>query len=918
MKRNVKRTPIEASGVPQWRAELRGERSAVFWCTEHARPVTRQTAHRHRVSGRECCYFKYTIGSTLWMPYELVLPTRLRPKLVAGHSHEEKKSTTSTSLQGEPAEGGGEEEGEGEAFNMQTENAFDITIPDGREEELQEETREYRVEPEMAVSHRVEDEDAGNVDDEVNDPPFNMGIDVEQETEGSRVLQGGYSNMTSTPTTKSTQGDGMLERSWTITSEHYDHPAALELACVIIENNLTQYTVDRMLWVMKLDSQHSYDQKYINSLCNSLKTVKEYQPGHNSICSFFHHILSSPMLSSRCEWYTRKSKAMGPIKMYTDLIDGSEFKELCDQHPEYDAEGRRIYTGALCLYIDSGEASSGSMAASNTIIHAYCGNLNRRLRNMEEFSCPLSIYRGAHRDVYKQLRIIIDELEAQHNEGTVMVDSAIEREVRVYIHLLLINADSQMRWIIGSVNPPSQSSASFGHVTDPRSLELCLMCHERRPNFGQAQEGRPRSYEESVDVATRLRTGALTQQERENVIRNAGLHKEVAENPLFMSETLNHRLFNPHQQITHDTLHTELLGNSKKLAKYVYDSTTPTVRELINNRVRALIRRGHCKRIDINQCQMWSGRDIRQFIRVAPVILQNIQEIPDDLYMCIELEAELLWYLTCPEWSTVLEGEFIQCYTQQRKLQQVLFPDDNSINQHNVCHVIENVHRFGPVHVWDAQIGEASMGSAGQYADHTSRWSCDFSLKRMTQRFSVAVWKAAEYCKKLDSELIRDETGATELFGKMIRIWQFCSQDRLIGAVNRALRVDECITVDAGKPTVQIKYANMILKVGQHVFFYTDAVEPNQGIDLGEIMSIDSHDPKNPTLHIRFLVWEGRHSTAKPLNRRTLYYDMEFDYKVENVMRTVDVCPEFTPGTSHFSQHSLKLCPFLGDPLFSS
>ena len=503
----LKPEPIDAILVPHWKAEQMGEDTAVFWCTNHSKPVSRRTAYRHiSNTERQCCFFKETSEGLMWKPFTLVLDTKLRRS----------KKKDELAMTSELSDGTGISE-------ILTRKTYETaTIQAGEKGKEEERNRDVElvqsqedIGEEMIVTQKFDDDDAGNIDDEVNDPPFNMVPPVTLDSEDATLVSTEGITAVTDAIHEPNFESPFLKKGWTIPPEHYKHPAAMELACLIIENNLTQYTVDRQIWVMQQDSTHIYGRKYINSLCDGLRTVKQYHPGHNSIYSFFQHVLSCPMLVSRCIWSSNESQPAMPVNLYSDLTDGKKFKEYCKQHPKYDAEGRIVYTGVLCLYIDSGEASAGSMAGSNTIIHAYCGNLNRHLRNMEEFSCPLSIYRGPHRDVYKYLRVILDELDSHQATGVVMLDSARQVEVRLYVHLLLISADSQMRWIIGSVNPPSQSERAFSHETDPRSLELCLMCHERRPNFGLAQAGRARSYEESVDVTVRLQLENPNQRERE-------------------------------------------------------------------------------------------------------------------------------------------------------------------------------------------------------------------------------------------------------------------------------------------------------------------------------------------------------------------------------------------------------------------
>lgn len=143
-----------------------------------------------------------------------------------------------------------------------------------------------------------------------------------------------------------------------------------------------------------------------------------------------------------------------------------------------------------------------------------------------------------------------------------------------------------------------------------------------------------------------------------------GLHKEVLQNPLFDGSLL--ALFDPHVQIPHDILHSELLGISKKLAQATLTYASASAVKLIEKRVVQLARQGKCNYVDIKKCGKWTGRDIKQFIRIAPIILEGIAGIPSNLVQCCHYEAQVLWYLSNPEWVTAINDDFTATYQKQR------------------------------------------------------------------------------------------------------------------------------------------------------------------------------------------------------------------------------------------------------------
>lgn len=248
--------------------------------------------------------------------------------------------------------------------------------------------------------------------------------------------------------------------------------------------------------------------------------------------------------------------------------------------------------------------------------------------------------------------------------GTVMVDASTGRSVRLFIHMLLIGADSQMRWIIGSVNPPTTgASSAFGHEISEECTQTCLKCNAARAQFHEARSYQQRNFAAAVDAVVQLQalppasvvseaillllSISCSTQEHMNLRRSLALHKAVGSNPLFRREIALH--FNPFVQIPHDVLHCELLGISKKLAELVAASS-PAVQQLLNRRIAALCDARVCKRFKIGAVARWNGRDLKQFIRVAMVLLPGVPGISEDLATCCILESQLLWFLTNLEW----------------------------------------------------------------------------------------------------------------------------------------------------------------------------------------------------------------------------------------------------------------------------
>lgn len=114
--------------------------------------------------------------------------------------------------------------------------------------------------------------------------------------------------------------------------------------------------------------------------------------------------------------------------------------------------------------------------------------------------------------------------------------------------------------------------------------------------------------------------------------------------------------------------------------------------------------------------------------------------LPSQLVRLCELESEVIWFLRSPEWPSVISGQFATVYSEARLLFHAIFPDDNSINQHNVCHVQSSLSQLGPPVSTDAQRPESYLGKLGKFCKNSSKWKCHFVLKRMSQIFSLAIW----------------------------------------------------------------------------------------------------------------------------------------------------------------------------------
>jgi hypothetical protein len=70
-------------------------------------------------------------------------------------------------------------------------------------------------------------------------------------------------------------------------------------------------------------------------------------------------------------------------------------------------------------------------------------------------------------------------------EGTVMWDSYLKCQVWVFIHVLIIGADLQMRPLLASVNLPGMGSGlAFGkHKVSEDSTRVCLMYNAPQADF---------------------------------------------------------------------------------------------------------------------------------------------------------------------------------------------------------------------------------------------------------------------------------------------------------------------------------------------------------------------------------------------------------------------------------------------------
>lgn len=89
-----------------------------------------------------------------------------------------------------------------------------------------------------------------------------------------------------------------------------------------------------------------------------------------------------------------------------------------------------------------------------------------------------------------------------------MFDANKGIEIRLFIHLFQIGADSQMRYALGSVNPPSLGSAlAFGvHEIREENLALCLQCKALKPTFYQCSgEDELRDITKTTELLKELR-----------------------------------------------------------------------------------------------------------------------------------------------------------------------------------------------------------------------------------------------------------------------------------------------------------------------------------------------------------------------------------------------------------------------------
>ena len=147
-----------------------------------------------------------------------------------------------------------------------------------------------------------------------------------------------------------------------------------------------------------------------NAMCLQANNATETKRGVNSLRSYFHHILSAPILSRNCIWQVEDSgtSSESENRRLEDITDGDMFRNICKSHNLTDDEGRPVYHSIAVVYQDSMTATK---LQSNTLGVVFCGNLDRRLRNLTEFACPLWLYRGQHTDFYKAIAVVIEEIQ---------------------------------------------------------------------------------------------------------------------------------------------------------------------------------------------------------------------------------------------------------------------------------------------------------------------------------------------------------------------------------------------------------------------------------------------------------------------------------------------------------------------------
>lgn len=88
--------------------------------------------------------------------------------------------------------------------------------------------------------------------------------------------------------------------------------------------------------------------------------------------------------------------------------------------------------------------------------------------------------------------------------------------------------------------------------------------------------------------------------------------------------------------------------------------------DIITSRIYKLVQLKKCQKIDLQQAARWNGRDLRTFIKIAPIVLYDLQGIAKNLIDCCLLEAQVMWYLTNPDWCKKLVPDFTTTYEKQR------------------------------------------------------------------------------------------------------------------------------------------------------------------------------------------------------------------------------------------------------------
>lgn len=167
----------------------------------------------------------------------------------------------------------------------------------------------------------------------------------------------------------------------------------------------------------------------------------------------------------------------------------------------------------------------------------------------------------------------------------------------------MVNADSQQRWMISSVNPPSgRSPKVIFQINLFLILKIQFICNycDVATEHLEKEIGNKRDFE---DAKMKIFQKDPNKTEEE-IAKEAKLHPSAFDNPFFGIEG-----FNPFHNVVWDSLHITLLNQAKQFLECLLSKITTEELNVINQRLKhfSLHLTLSFKKISKEICQKWTG-----------------------------------------------------------------------------------------------------------------------------------------------------------------------------------------------------------------------------------------------------------------------------------------------------------------------